>query len=57
MCSLCGNNVESSSHFFFHYSISIQLWEWLKEVFQDLQFSSLDLVVQFMKSLCSPLLN
>ena len=35
--SLWDNNVESFSHLFFHCSIVIWLWEWLKEVFQNLQ--------------------
>lgn len=35
------NNVKSFSH----YSIVIWLWKWLKVVFRNLQFSSLDLVV------------
>jgi len=39
------------SHLFFFYCfIAIRLWELLNEIFQDLQFSSLDLVVLFMNS-------
>lgn len=66
MCSLCGNNVDSFSHLFFCYSIDIHLWILWKEVFQDLlfsslnlhlQFSYLDLIVQYIKSLCNLLLK
>jgi len=49
----CCNNVKSFSHLFFHYSI-IWLLECLKEVFQDLQFSFLNFVIQIMKSFYCP---